>query len=124
MGISGGVGLIACFTGIAEAASEIVIEAAKKRRKSPTHALMAERQWMQHLIGEMMVDLETCRGMISHVGRVGDEYVAAYPRRDAPLEVALERHRQFQAAKYVVNRRAIDVRSETRGSQSRSGIRT
>jgi alkylation response protein AidB-like acyl-CoA dehydrogenase len=109
MGLSGNVSLVACFTGIAEAAAEIVIDAAKKRRKGPSNALMSERQWIQHLVGEMMVDLDTCRGMLAHAARACDEYVEAYPRRDAPIDEALELQRVFQSCKYVVNRKAIDV---------------
>jgi alkylation response protein AidB-like acyl-CoA dehydrogenase len=109
MGLSGNVSLVACFTGIAEAAAEIVIDAAKKRRKGPSNDLMSERQWIQHLVGEMMVDLDTCRGMLAHAARACDEYVEAYPRRDAPIDEALELQRVFQSCKYVVNRKAIDV---------------
>jgi alkylation response protein AidB-like acyl-CoA dehydrogenase len=109
MTIAGNVGLIACFAGIAEAAADIAVDIAKKRRKGPSNSTLAERHWMQHLVGEMMADLENCRGMLSHAGRVCDEFVERYPMRDAPLQLALERTAQFQSAKYVVNRKAIDV---------------
>ena len=109
MAISGNVGLIGCFMGVAEAAAEMTVDTAKKRRKGPSNTLMAERQWMQHLVGEMMADLDTCRGMVGWAGQISDEYIDRYPRGDAPLDAALERMRQFQSAKYVVNRKAIDV---------------
>jgi alkylation response protein AidB-like acyl-CoA dehydrogenase len=107
--LSGNLGLISCFVGIAEAAADMAIEMAKTRRKGPSNKTLAERPWIQHLAGEMMVELETCRGMQAYAARVCDDYVDRYPTRGAPLDEAIERQRQFQAAKYVVNRKAIDV---------------
>jgi alkylation response protein AidB-like acyl-CoA dehydrogenase len=102
-------GLLSAFVGIAEAAAEIVIEQAKTRRKGPSDKPMAERPWMRHLIGEMDIDLTTCRGMLAYEGRVIDEMVERYPTQGAPEDVILEAERLHQAVKYTINRRAIDV---------------
>ena len=72
------------FVGIAEAAASIVIEMAKTRRKSPSDTLLAERGWMQHLIGEMDIDLTVCRGMLAYEGRASTRWWSAYPMRDLP----------------------------------------
>ncbi len=102
-------GLLGAFLGIAEAAAEIVIEQAKTRRKSPSDKLMAERQWMQHLIGEMDIDLTTCRGLLAYEGRAIDEMVKRYPKRDAPEHETLDMERLHQSVKYTINRRAIEA---------------
>lgn len=78
MNVAGNLGLIAAFMGIAEAASEIAIDLATKRRKGPSNQLMAERSWMQHLVGEMMVDVETCRAMVSRAGMLIDDSWRAF----------------------------------------------
>jgi alkylation response protein AidB-like acyl-CoA dehydrogenase len=106
---TGNLGLLGAFTGIAEAAAQIVIDAAKTRRKGPSDRIMAERPWMQHLIGEMTIDLQTCRSLIAHMGRYIDALVEAYPRRDLPEDVMREGESLHQVTKYVVNRKAIDV---------------
>jgi alkylation response protein AidB-like acyl-CoA dehydrogenase len=102
-------GLLGAFLGIAEAAAELVIEQAKTRRKSPSDKLMAERHWMQHLIGEMDIDLSICRGMLAYEGRAIDALVERYPPRETPEDESLDMERLHQAAKHTINRRAIDV---------------
>jgi alkylation response protein AidB-like acyl-CoA dehydrogenase len=102
-------GLLGAFVGIAEAASAIVIEQAKSRRKSPSDRLMAERHWMMHLIGEMDIDLSICRGMLAYEGRAIDALVERYPTRETPEHESLDMERLHQATKHTINRRAIDV---------------
>jgi alkylation response protein AidB-like acyl-CoA dehydrogenase len=102
-------GLLGAFVGIAEQAAALVIEQARTRRKSPSDKLMAERQWMQHLIGEMDIDLTVCRGMLAYEGLAIDAMVERYPVRDTPEDEVLEMERLHQAAKYTINRRAIEV---------------
>jgi L-evernosamine nitrososynthase len=107
--ISGNVGLIAVFMGIAETARDAVVATAKTRRKAPSNRTLAERPSVQHLIGELDVDIAVCRSMVAHIGRQVDAFSEAYPRGRAPVEVAMELDRQFQCAKLTVNRRAIDA---------------
>jgi alkylation response protein AidB-like acyl-CoA dehydrogenase len=104
-----GHGLLGAFVGIAEAAADIVIEQAKARRKSPSDKLMAERPWMQHLIGEMDIDLTVCRGMLAYEGRAIDAMVEQHPSGGLPEPEIREQERRHQAVKYTINRRAIDV---------------
>jgi alkylation response protein AidB-like acyl-CoA dehydrogenase len=109
MVLGGNIGLLASFLGIAEEAAHIAVDLAKKRRKGPSNRTMAERPWIMHLVGEMEVDLATCRSMISHIGRVADEYYARTTHGAGTMDEAHEVQRQFQAAKFVANRKAIDV---------------
>ena len=102
-------GLLGAFVGIAEAAASLVIEQAKTRRKSPSDKLMAEREWMQHLIGEMDVDLTVCRGMLAHEGRMIDAMVEEHPLGGLSEEEVLQMERLHQGVKVTVNRRAIDA---------------
>lgn len=102
-------GLLGAFVGIAEAAAGMVVEQAKTRRKSPSDKLMAERQWMQHLIGEMDIDLTICRGMLAYEGMAIDAMVERYPKRDTPEQEMLDMDRVHQGVKHTINRRAIDV---------------
>jgi alkylation response protein AidB-like acyl-CoA dehydrogenase len=105
----GNLGLLGAFVGIAEAAADMVAESVKTRRKGPSNTTLAERQWMQHLIGEMEVDVYACRATLSHFASTVDDFVARYPKQDAPAAEAEELDRQHQAAKYIINRRAIDA---------------
>jgi alkylation response protein AidB-like acyl-CoA dehydrogenase len=102
-------GLLGAFVGIAEAAAEIVIEQAKTRRKSPSDKLMAERHWMQHLIGEMDIDLTICRGMLAYEGRAIDAMVEQHPTGGMPDDEKADMERLHQGVKHTINRRAIDV---------------
>lgn len=102
-------GLLSAFVGIAEAAADLVIEQAKTRRKSPSDKLMAERHWMQHLIGEMDIDLTICRGLLAYEGRAIDDMVERHPTGGLPEEEVLGMERLHQGVKHTINRRAIDV---------------
>ena len=102
-------GLLSAFVGIAEAAANMVIEQAKTRRKSPSDKLMAERPWMQHLIGEMDIDLTICRGLLAYEGRAIDAMVEQHPAGGMAEGEVLEMERLHQGVKHTINRRAIDV---------------
>jgi alkylation response protein AidB-like acyl-CoA dehydrogenase len=102
-------GLLASFLGIAEAAADIAVNLAKNRRKGPGNLPLAERAWMQQLIGEMDIELATARAMLDFNGRHADEMINAYPRRDMPEDVQREAERLHQAAKYVIQRNAISI---------------
>ena len=103
------IGLLAAFIGIAEAAYESAIAIVKSRKKGPSDKFMAERPWMQHLIGEMDIELTTCRALLSYHGRAIDAMAAAYPKRDIPDDVVSNLEREHQAAKYVIQRNAISI---------------
>ena len=64
---------------------------------------------MQHLIGEMDIDLTTCRGLLAYEGRAIDALVERYPKRDTPEPEMLEMERLHQGVKYTINRRAIEA---------------
>jgi alkylation response protein AidB-like acyl-CoA dehydrogenase len=109
MGTSGNLGLICAFMGIAENARDIAVDIAKTRRKGERNTLIAERPSVQHIVGEMEVDLAMVRAACSRAGHVIDAYTSRYARGQGTIEDSLELQSEFQCAKYVANRKAIDV---------------
>ena len=106
---AGNIGLVAASLGIAEAAQEAALGAATTRRKAPSGRLIGERHGIQRLIGENDIDLTTCRALLEGVGRVIDEVVVDRPPADVGVDDLHQVNRQFQAAKAVVNRKAIEI---------------
>src|SRR6478736_1237009 len=101
--------LISTFMGIAEAARDVAVQTAAKRKKGPKGKLLAERVPIQQLIAEIEIDLSVIRAMIDRLGRGADAYLRAYPRADASQAESHALLKEVQCMKYVVNRKAIDV---------------
>lgn len=101
------IGLLGGFLGMAEAAHEWVVNAARSRRKAPSGRTLAELGGVQRLVAESEVDLAVCRSMIERTCRLADE---VFGDEDEPaMEDAELLLREFQCAKLTVNRKAIEV---------------
>jgi alkylation response protein AidB-like acyl-CoA dehydrogenase len=108
-GSAANLGLVAAFLGIAERAAELAVEMVRTRKKVPDTDPLAARPGIQQLAGENEVDLATCRALLDRQGRFQDEFYVARPVADDNKTELRELFADFQAAKLVVNRKAIDI---------------
>jgi alkylation response protein AidB-like acyl-CoA dehydrogenase len=100
--------LATCFLGIAEAACDLALDLAR-RRKGPSGKALAERIPIQQLIAEVEIDLAVSRAIVERVSRLADEFFSTYPPGQAPGHEAHQMLKQHQIMKYTVQRKAIDI---------------
>jgi alkylation response protein AidB-like acyl-CoA dehydrogenase len=100
--------LACCFLGIAEAARDLAIDLAK-RRKGPSSKPLAERIPIQQLIAEIEIDLGISRAIVERTARLADEYFSTYAPNEAPEEEAHAMLKQNQIMKWTVQRKAVDI---------------
>jgi alkylation response protein AidB-like acyl-CoA dehydrogenase len=105
---AGNIGLVASFLGIAEAARDITVEMATTRKKAPSGRVIGERAGIQRLVAEIDVDLSTSRALLHRAGEAIDDVITR-PVADVGVDDLHQLNKEFQAAKLVVNRAAIDV---------------
>ena len=101
----GNLPLVAAFLGIAEHAHELAMDslAKQKRLGEPVNLLAG----VQHNVGEMEIELAKCRSILQQAGQQMDEFFAS---DQAPtLASAHELMKDYQSAKWVVNKGAIDI---------------
>jgi alkylation response protein AidB-like acyl-CoA dehydrogenase len=106
---AGNFGLVGCFLGLAEAAWDIVVNMARTRTKAPSNRPIAESHGIQHQVAEMKADLETCRAVVERAGRAIDQYLFVVSPDDVTLNDLHGLNAQYQCAKLVANRKAIEV---------------
>ena len=100
--------LVGAFLGIAEAAHDIAM--AQLATQSRVGQPVRELSGVQTLVGEMEIELAKCRSILSAAATAMDDYLAA---DEAPtLASAHNLMKDYQAAKWVVNRGAIDIVSK------------
>lgn len=109
IGSGGNFPLVCASLGIAEAARDLVVDMALTRTKAPSGRPIAERRGVQHLVAEIEVDLVTCRGLLDSIGRILDEHLVARRVDEVTFDDLHQLNKEFQCAKLVVNRKAIDV---------------
>jgi alkylation response protein AidB-like acyl-CoA dehydrogenase len=102
-------GLAGVFLGIAEAARDLIVEAVKTRRKGPSGRTLATRYAIQHLIAEIEIDLAASRAMLGRTAMVADAFFSQHLVEGIPLDGLHELMKDFQCAKWFVNRKAIDI---------------
>lgn len=104
----GNLTLLGAFVGIAEHAHEIAINSAKKNAKA-TKAPNAERAGFQHMIAEMEIALSESQALLANTALQVDQLLDDYKFVTPPLEVAHNVMKNFQIAKWIINKRAIEV---------------
>ena len=109
IGSAGNSGLVASMLGIAEGAAAHVIELARTRKKGPEGRRIAERYGIQHATAEMYAAIATSRALLDRVGRLLDEGLVDRPVAAPTMEDLHALNAEFQAAKLVANRCAIDA---------------
>ncbi|MGI9324793.1 MAG: acyl-CoA dehydrogenase family protein [Pseudomonadales bacterium] len=102
--------LVGAFLGIAEAAHSLALAqlAKQKRLGAPAHS----HAGVQHLVGEIDIELAKCQATLGAAARSMDRFMADHATRKPTIEAAHHLMRDYQAAKWVVNRGAIDIVSK------------
>ena len=109
IGITGNIGLVAASLGIAESARDLIVEMVKKRRKAPGNRTLAERYPIQHTIAEIEIDLAACRAMLGRSGLAADAFFGEHARGAVDMEEIHEVQKDFQCAKWFVQRKSIEI---------------
>jgi alkylation response protein AidB-like acyl-CoA dehydrogenase len=100
--------LAACFLGIAEAARDLAVDLAS-RKKGPRGRLLAERIPIQQLIAEIEIDLSAARATVERAGRLSDAHFSRFAPGQVPDEDAYTLLKEQQCMKYFLQRKAIDI---------------
>ncbi|MDD9902873.1 MAG: acyl-CoA/acyl-ACP dehydrogenase [Rhodospirillaceae bacterium] len=99
--------LVAAFLGIAEAAFEIALTAQKKAEGA------SSRPGVPHALAEMEILLATSQSIMARIGQKLDQFMEeSRGGADATYEQGHELMKDYQSAKWVVNRNAIDIVSQ------------
>ncbi|MFK7913134.1 MAG: acyl-CoA dehydrogenase family protein [Pseudomonadales bacterium] len=106
----GNLPLVGAFLGIAEAARDLAV--AKLSARERVGKALAAHSGMQHLTGEMEIELAQCRTILSAAGRAFDQFLSDHPAGPPGVEEGHRLMKDYQAAKWVVNRGAIDIVSK------------
>jgi alkylation response protein AidB-like acyl-CoA dehydrogenase len=103
----GNLTLVAVFLGIAERARELAVAAARTDTKVKLGGALGLLPGVQHLLGEMDIELAAARAVLSVTARDLDAILA----RDTPptLEEGHAIMRDYQCAKWTVNQNAISI---------------
>ncbi len=107
--VGANISLLGPFLGIAEFARDTVVKMAKTRTKAPSNRPIAERPGIQLLVAEMDTDLLVCRAVLDQVSRLIDRVIFEASPSSLTIETVDQIAQQFQCAKLVVNRKAIDI---------------
>ncbi len=101
--------LLGAFLGIAEASAEAAREAACTQTKTKVDGPIARLPGVQHRVGEMEISLAGCRAALAAAGHALDARLARAGPDPLSLEDAHAAMADYQAAKWIVNRAAIEV---------------
>jgi alkylation response protein AidB-like acyl-CoA dehydrogenase len=104
IGTVGQFGLVPVFLGIAEQAAKLAREVARERLHGPG----PDPGSLTHSVGEMEVELATCRALVDHTGHILDEQLIAYPAKRSQGQLR-QLASAFQCAKLAVNRCSIMI---------------
>jgi alkylation response protein AidB-like acyl-CoA dehydrogenase len=99
--------LVGAFLGIAESAHEFAIDAVSRQKRlgAPVNVTPG----VQQLVGEMEIELAKCRSVLQQAGLAMDEFLQRFAEEPPTLDAAHQIMKDYQSAKWVVNRGAIDI---------------
>jgi alkylation response protein AidB-like acyl-CoA dehydrogenase len=109
IGTGSNLGLLGAFVGIAESARDQIGALLVKRTKQPTGRPLAERHGILHGMGELELELNTCRAHLAWMGDHVDEVLSQRPVGSVSVDELHELMAVFQASKLVAQRAAISV---------------
>lgn len=108
----GNLTLVAAFLGIAERARELATEAARKESKVKLGGALGLSAGVQHLLGEIDIELAAARAVLATTARDLDGILANTGGVLASLEEGHAIMRDYQCAKWTVNQNAISIVSK------------
>lgn len=106
----GNLALVAAFFGIAQHAREIGFDAARTQKKLGEP--VADSAGVQQTAGELEIENAKCRCILQQTGMDVDEWLAEAQSEPPTIESAHQLMQTYQAAKWTVNRGAIDIVSK------------
>ena len=104
--------LVAVFLGIAERARELAVAAALAQSKPKHGGAIAHSAGVQHLLGEIDIELAGARAILGVTLERLDDLLIARGGHVDDLETAHACMRDYQAAKWIVNQSAIQIVSK------------
>lgn len=109
--------LVGAFLGIAEAAFALALDGQAKDKRARA------RSGVPHALAEMEIKLATAQSVLARLGTQLDDFMAATDGgRAATWEQGHELMKDYQSAKWVVNRNAIDIVSQAMDLSGGSGF--
>ncbi len=106
----GNLTLVAVFLGIAERARELAVSAARTDTKVKLGGALGLLPGVQHLLGEIDIELTAARAVLSVTARDLDAFLARAPQ--PTMEDGHAIMRDYQCAKWTVNQNAISIVSK------------
>ncbi|MFI5485973.1 acyl-CoA dehydrogenase family protein [Micromonospora echinaurantiaca] len=100
--------LVGAYLGIAEAAHELTVTAARTRKRKPYDHLLAERPAVQVQLAEMEVALATARATLGRTCEAMDEFLTL-PEDELTMDAVHRAVMDYQCTKLIVNRAATEV---------------
>jgi alkylation response protein AidB-like acyl-CoA dehydrogenase len=107
--LSGNVGLVGAFLGIAEQAHDLALEKATRVARRSLGTEHRDDPGVRRAVAEMEVALASSRALLARFALELDELVDGRILAEIPLEEVHRVHAHFQATKLVVQRNAIEV---------------
>ena len=109
--------LVGAFLGIAEAAFQYAVDAQLSAKSSK------ERPGVHHALAEMEISLATAQSILARLGEMMDDFMATTKGgATATYEQGHELMKDYQSAKWVVNRHAIDIVSQAMDLSGGGGV--
>jgi alkylation response protein AidB-like acyl-CoA dehydrogenase len=105
----GNITLVAVFLGIAERARELAVLGARTQTKPRYGGALAQSSGVQHLLGEIDIDLVAARAALGVTAADLDAFLASPEGAEPSLEAAHGCMRDYQCAKWIVNQNAIRI---------------
>jgi len=103
----GNLPLVGAFMGIAEAAHDLALEKIQGQKRVAT--AVTHRSGVQHHVGESEILLAQCRSILSAAGKAADDFLERHATTPPSMADCHQLMQDYQAAKWVVNRGAIDI---------------
>ncbi len=105
----GNITLVGVFLGIAERARELAVDGARSQTKPKYDGALAHAAGIQHLLGEIDIELAGAQGALTHTTRELDGFLEGLGDETPSLEAAHACMRDYQCAKWIVNQNAIRI---------------
>jgi alkylation response protein AidB-like acyl-CoA dehydrogenase len=103
----GNLPLVAAFMGIAQHAHEIAMASLATQKR--LGKLVNSSSGVQQLVGEMEIELATCQSILQRTGAAVDDWLLRAEHTPPTIEDGHHLMKEYQCAKWVVNRGAISI---------------
>ena len=105
----GNITLVGVFLGIAERARELAVDGARSQTKPKYDGALAHAAGVQHLLGEIDIELAGARAILGYTTKRIDDFLAGPEGTSPSLDAAHSCMRDYQCAKWIVNQGAMRI---------------